>query len=183
MNQLISKNKILENQTINYEKNIENLNKQLIDKENYFSQEKKKIENEKEKSIDELKNKIKQLEVELNKNKNEKILCEKKSKEFHDKFQGTITHFENIDGQIKEKDEKIRELLECEKENDKLKLKIENLEKALQRGETKEEYIVKQAEEYYDVVIEINSINSLKNEGWSIKYNKQRKDIYEKIIG
>ena len=43
--------------------------------------------------------------------------------------------------------------------------------------------MIKQAEEYYDVVIDIKSINSLKNEGWSVKYNQQRKEIYDKIVG
>ena len=54
---------------------------------------------------------------------------------------------------------------------------------AINQGETKEEYLLKPAEEFYDVIIDIKSINSLKNEGWKILRNEQRKEAYEKIIG
>ena len=47
----------------------------------------------------------------------------------------------------------------------------------------KQNLLVKPAEEYYDVVIDICSICSLRNEGWEIKYNQEIKDIYQKIIG
>ena len=53
--------------------------------------------------------------------------------------------------------------------------KIEKLDNLLKLSETKNDFLVKQAEDYYDVVIDICSINALRNEGWEIKYNKERK--------
>ena len=77
----------------------------------------------------------------------------------------------------------IKELSEKEKnENIKLREDLNYLNYVLRTNATKEEYLKNPAEEYYDVVIDINSINSLKNEGWEIKYNKKRKEVYDKII-
>ena len=38
------------------------------------------------------------------------------------------------------------------------------------------------AKEFYDVIIEIDSISKLYNIGWKINYNEKRKEIYERII-
>ena len=59
----------------------------------------------------------------------------------------------------------MKDLSKYKEENNELKQKLKYYEKIIQNGETKEEYLVKQPEEYYDVVIDINSINSLRNEG------------------
>ena len=50
------------------------------------------------------------------------------------------------------------------------------------KEETKEDYYKNSAEDYYDVVIDINSINALKNEGWQILYNNERKEIFNKRV-
>ena len=85
--------------------------------------------------------------------------------------------------QIKEKDNQIELLSKYKEENELLKKENNSLRLAINQGETKEEYLLKPAEEFYDVIIDIKSINSLKNEGWKILRNEQRKEAYEKIIG
>jgi len=131
-------------------------------KENYELIQKNLIEKEKdlkfkEKKINILENEKK--ENDENNNKNEKEL-------------------ECAQNEIIELKNKIKNL---EKYSDTEK--IEKLDNLLKLSETKNDFLVKQAEEYYDVVIDICSINALRNEGWEIKYNKERKDVYEKIIG
>ena len=56
------------------------------------------------------------------------------------------------------------------------------LNKLKTQNETKIDYIQNSANKYYDVVIDIDSINSLRNEGWEILYNEERKENYEKIV-
>jgi hypothetical protein len=47
-------------------------------------------------------------------------------------------------------------------------------------GKTKEDYLKKKAVDFYDAIIDIDSIHSLKTE--KLKYNDERKEIYYKII-
>jgi len=86
-----------------------------------------------------------------------------------------------------------KELQKLKKENDKLKsennkLKEENEElkknvNTLQNiNQVKNEYLQKKAEEYYDLIIDIDSINSLENKGWEIILNKDRQVNYQDII-
>ena len=72
--------------------------------------------------------------------------------------------------------------LEYEKTIEEIKrLKNEKLEK-YKKNDYNEDYIDKQLEEFYDVVINIKSIASLtKPEGWPIKWNPKRKEIIENI--
>ena len=50
------------------------------------------------------------------------------------------------------------------------------------KNDYNEEYIDKQLEEFYDVIVNIKSIAALgTEEGWPIKWNKQRKEIIEKM--
>ena len=60
--------------------------------------------------------------------------------------------------------------------------KANQLQDIIDINKTKEDYLKKKAEDFYDVIIDIDSIISLKKTGWKIKYNKERKEIYEKII-
>ena len=102
---------------------------------------------------------------------------------FHSKYEGAITHFENMDKELKEKTAEIEELKKYKEDNKQKDDRIQILTKAIELNETKEEYLNKPAEEFYDVIVDIKSINSLKNEGWAISYNEKRKEIYNKIIG
>ena len=82
--------------------------------------------------------------------------------------------------------------IELEQEKNKnldLIKKIEEIKKQknisfenYKKNDYNEEYIGKQLEEFYDVVINIKSISSLsKPEGWPIKWNIKRKEIFEQL--
>ena len=76
--------------------------------------------------------------------------------------------------------EKEKELMETKKENEYLIKQNENL---IKTNSTKKEFLEEEkAKNFYDVVIELDSINKLFKTGWKISYNEKRKDIYEKII-
>ena len=138
----------------------------------------KKTEEENKKIIDELKIQNKQLEDQLMKTKNEAQSAEEKLSKLNPKIEGALY----LGNKISEQEKKIEELSKYEEENKILKEKYENSEKAIKKTETKDDYLIKSAEEYYDVVIDINSIHSLKNEGWPIKYNKESEATYDKIV-
>ena len=182
--ELEEKNKVL-NELDNENKiSKEKMTKQQIDM-NILYEQKNKVDidmQENHKIIDELQKNNKELLEEINNNKNEYISMKKELEETHSKFDGAISQFENMNNQIKEQEKKLEEYQKYKEENKELREKYQKIEKAILKSATKEEYLVKSAEEYYDVVIDINSIISLKNEGWSIKYNKERASIYEKII-
>ena len=135
------------------------------------------------KKVLELQNENNKLKESLELNKKELDLKKNELNKFRSKYEGAITHFENIDKEMKEKKEEIEELKKYKEDNKQKDNKIQILTKAIELNETKEEYLTKPAEEFYDVIIDIKSINSLKNEGWAILYNEKRKDIYKTIIG
>ena len=64
----------------------------------------------------------------------------------------------------------------------KMENKVDELENVIKESSTKDDFLTKSGEQFYDVVIDIDSINALKYKGWEIKYNEERKEIYEKII-
>ena len=174
LNKLDNENKISKEKMFKQQKDI-----------NILSEQKNKVDIDMQanhKIIDELQMKNKELLEELNKNKNEYISMKKELEETHSKFDGAISQFENMNNKIKEQEKMLEEYQKYKEENKELKEKNLKIESAIQKSATKEEYLVKSAEDYYDVVIDINSIISLKNEGWAIKYNKERALIYEKII-
>ena len=134
----------------------------ITEKLNSIKEQKSKMEIEFQKNIQ-------ILQEELTKTKNNLELKE--------------TELKKVDNQIKEKDNQIEKLSKCKKENELLKKENDSLRRVINQGETKEEYLIKPAEEFYDVIIDIKSINSLRNEGWKILHNEQRKEAYNKIIG
>lgn len=63
-----------------------------------------------------------------------------------------------------------------EKENINLRQQNENL---LKNSSTKKEFIgLDDLKDFYDVVIEIDSINTLIKTGWKINYNEKRKESF-----
>ena len=150
---------------------------------NLMNEEKKNILFKNQKTIDDLnkiqneyKNEIKQKDKKINSLEN--ILKDKESK-----FKGVINSYEDMNNKIKIQEQQITELKEYKKENIHLKEKNEELNNIVNENKTRDDYIKKSSNEYYDVVVDINSIFSLKNEGWRILYNEGRKEIYNKIIG
>jgi hypothetical protein len=107
----------------------------------------------------------------------------KEVEDTHNKFDIAIKHYDKMDKTIESQNKTIKELkeknkgyIEKEKENNQLLRRIK-------QEEPNENFLNKAAEEYYDVVIDINSINTLKNDCWEIKYNKERENIYNEIVG
>ena len=160
-NKLVFKNLTVEKQNNLLIQNSPSKN--ICEKCSLFEKElkdKEKVLEEKEKEIKELNNKLNIKKNELN------------------------TNEIKINSMIKEINEQKEKIIKLEgEENHIIVNQKENIDNIIKESQTKSEFLVKSAEEYYDVVIDINSINSLKKEGWEIKYNKQRKEIYQKIIG
>ena len=186
---LQKKEKELKDKTTKLEE-LNSLNKTLEEKIKIIEKERQDLtedletlQKQKSKMEMEFQNNIKNLKAELNKTRENLELKEKELKDFVSKYGGALSHFGNVDNQIKEKDNQIELLSKYKEENELLKKENNSLRLAINQGETKEEYLLKPAEEFYDVIIDIKSINSLKNEGWKILRNEQRKEAYEKIIG
>jgi len=182
----ISKKNIgLKNENNKLKAEKEEMSKKLINNHTEIENYKKEIKNKE--------NSVQKLEIILQNERAKFFSMKKEVSETHKKFDKPINNLELLNNQLieqgkqlenltKNNEEKLNELSKYKEENAKLKTKIQQLKNTIQIGETKEEYLIKQAEEFYDVVIDINSINSLRNEGWMIKYNKERKEIYDKIV-
>ena len=87
-------------------------------------------------------------------------------------------------GEITDANKKLKdielEMKNKEKENQNLKQQNVNL---LSSSSTKKEFIgLDDLRDFYDVIIEIGSINTLTKTGWKINYNEKRKDMYDKVI-
>jgi len=130
----------------------------------------------------ELKRKIEEYEKKIEKLTQDLSKKEKELEDTHSKLDKVNRQYEAMRNKINEKEQKIEELSKFEEENNRLKKENNEVHESIRLGKTKEDYLVKAAEEYYDVIVDISSINSLKSVGWQIKYNKERKETYQKII-
>ena len=101
----------------------------------------------------------------------------------HNKFDIAIKHYEKMDKTIESQNQKINELNEKAKDYIQKEKENKQLIRRIKQEEPNENFLNKAAEEYYDVVIDINSIKTLKNDCWEIKYNKEREKIYNEIVG
>ena len=211
INELNAKNDEIESIKKNKEYEITRLNRQLIrEKENSKYYENKYKEMMKDfrsmkDNINTLKTEKYNLEKENRSNQSEISRLEKTTIKLDKELKGkeeTINEINEEKNKItKDLNEKIKEIKKIEgvfnqfnrvnddkdleqikKEKKELETKNKELKNLVNKGETKIEYIKNEAEKYYDVVIDIDSIYSLRNRGWEIKYNKERKEIYEKII-
>ena len=72
----------------------------------------------------------------------------------------------------------------CKLPRDELIRKVNEYYNIINENETREKFLIEKEENFYDVIIDIDSINYLKGRGWEIKKSKesQEKEIYEKII-
>ena len=154
-----------------------------------FKKEKKELKENYEKQIKQLNDKIKEQEIkieELNKTlKNTKKIYSKKIKEkdtkineIENKYNEVINHFDKISIE-NERSKKI------EDDNKNIIQRNENRKnenESLINNRARLEFLGDKANNYYDVVIEIDSINKLIKFGWKINYNEERKEIYDKII-
>ena len=164
------------------EKNL-SLNNDLKNKELELEEKCKSLKNnlkEKEKSLNEVISKEKSLTKDLEeKNKTVNIL----QNELQTKTQQMDDLIKNV-GEIKDNNKRLIDI-EKEKKNiveENINLRQQN-ENLLNNTATKKELLgLEDLRDFYDVIIEIDSINTLNKTGWKINYNEKRKDIYDKII-
>ena len=98
------------------------------------------------------------------------------------KFDGAINQFEEMNNKLKNKEEKIKEYEMKIKYYQNIKIQYDNISKINENERPKEEILKTPAEEFYDAIVDINSIKSLKSLGWKIAYNKERKERYQQMI-
>ena len=140
----------------------------------------KKYIEDKENEIHSLKEDHKKL-LENTKIEKENIIKSKKDEESEHKKK--VEQIEN------EKNNLIKENVEKKSQIDNLENKIKENEDIIKKNEdmiknisTRKEFMGDAAKDFYDVIIEIDSISKLYNSGWKINYNEKRKEIYERII-
>ena len=167
---------------------INDLQKQLNLKENIIKSKEKEInslKNDKkslENEVEKLESKLQEKETEIEEIKKKYSELEKNHNDYYLKYEGVINQFDKIGNKNEKLTEKLKDLQNVEKQNNILEQENSKLTDLINKGETKIKFLDKSAEEYYDTIIGINSINSIRNEGWEIKYNPERKEIYQKII-
>jgi len=170
--QLEKDNNQLNNQLKNKEKKLENINNQLKEKDSEYQKALTSIK-DKDNEITNILGKIKQLEKDNDQLKNQ-------LKNQSEKYNGAITGFEKMSKDYDILKNEREQLKIAKKENEDLAKKNEELIKS---NFTRKEFINEdQAKNFYDVVLELDSINKLFKSGWKISYNEKRKGIYEKII-
>ena len=104
------------------------------------------------------------------------FLLEQKSS----KFDGAINQFQEMSDLLKMKVEKIKELEAKIKHYQEIKHKYNRFMKINEKEKPKEEILKAPSEEFYDAIVDTNSIKSLKTNGWKIYYNKEKREsIYK----
>ena len=84
--------------------------------------------------------------------------------------------------QLKMKEEIIKDYEAKIKLYQDIKHKYDRFLKINEKEKPKEEILKTPSEEFYDAIVDINSIKSLKSNGWKIYYNKERKERYLQMI-
>ena len=168
LNDILSKYNKIQEEKDNLQLQISSQNKIIKELQNQIQNEENNQNKEKIKQqineIKEVKETLKKKEKELSDLNNEKDVM--------------INLFKRLDNLQNE-----NEILK--QENYRLKKmgnRVDELENVIKESSTKDEFLTKPGEQFYDVIIDIDSINALKYKGWEIKYNEERKEIYEKII-
>ena len=178
----------LKNENLLLEKNQKRIKEKLLQKEKDLK-EKDNLIDKKEKALNKANDDIELYKKSLKEKDNQLYNKEKEIKFIQDqsnlqnsKFNGAINTFEDLrnEKEILKKD--LSRYKEIEQKYNNIIKENQKLNSILSGNEIKEEFLTKKAEEYYDVVIDIDSINSLKTKGWEIIYNKERKTDYDKII-
>jgi len=178
------KNKQLTKKIVDLEKNLkenESLKEQLK-KENQIIEEKNKQIQKLNESLEDIKKKVKEGNL-INdylklKNENEKLKKDMLILNQGNNQNNNKLYLDLSDELLKEKNKNI----DLENQIERIKKeKIEDFE-TYKKNDYNEKYIGKKLEEFYDVVINIKSIYSLLTpEGWPIKWNNKRKEIFNKI--
>ena len=163
-------NKEKDNLKIKYEKIIKELNNQIQINNDKIQ----KLSNENNQNKEKVKKQISET-IELKENLKKK---EKELSDLNGEKESMIKSFKRIDNIEKENEDLKKKNLELKE----IEKKVDKLENVIKNSSTKDDFLTKSGEQFYDVVIDIDSINALKYKGWGINYNEERKEIYEKII-
>ena len=189
MNKLSDENKTLKtyykNISTTKQKEITELQEKLREKGEELNQKNIKIymyEKEIKEKTEQLVNVQNKLNKVINDYKNDIQRYKEELQDTHSKFDGAINNFDKQNKENLLLKEKVESLTKNIKEINTLENKANQLQDIIDINKTKEDYLKKKAEDFYDVIIDIDSIVSLKKTGWKIKYNKERKEIYDKII-
>ena len=95
------------------------------------------------------------------------------------KYNGVIKQFDKISTENEQLKGKLDKYDNVIKKNKEL---INENESLINNSRARLEFMDEKALKFYDVIIEIDSINKLTKSGWKINYNEERKEIYEKIV-
>jgi len=120
----------------------------------------------------------KDIDIKIKKNKELENEMQQKSS----RFDGAINQFQDMRNQLIFKDTTIKNLQSQFKDYNDIKKKYENILKYNDKEKPKEEDLKTPQEEYYDAIVEINSIKSLRKKGWTLYYNKERKERYQQLV-
>ena len=161
---LLEKINNLQNENNNLKNIIKIKQQEIEDKTNQLEKKKKKDI----KKINDYEKKIQDYQKEL--------------KDTHSKYDQAINNFGQITNDNKELKKEIESLNNNIKEKDSFESEANRLQNIIDSMKTKDDYLKKKAEDFYDVIIDIDSISSLEKRGWEVKYNPERKEIYDKII-
>ena len=133
----------------------------------------------KKKEINKLNNDITKLNNDL-KNK------EKIKNDLQNELSGKSKQFDElikIIGEITYENKKLKSIEETAKIMEEKNKTLEKInENLLMNSSTNEKWLKNDLNKFYDVVIEIDSINTLTKTGWKINYNENREEIYNDII-
>ena len=188
------------NQSVLYQN--EELKRKIKEQENKKKEKDSKIKDLEKKQIEQ-ENKIKEQTNIIEKKESTIKEIERKKKEKENTIREQLKKFEEQKNQINELDEKYKKFngiinefdkLSIEnKELKKIKVEIVNIKKQKEQLENENKNLINnnrprleffdgKANNFYDAVIEIDSINKLSTSGWKINYNEDRKEIYDKIV-
>lgn len=181
-NDLISKNAQINTLEMNYKSKEKDLNNLT----NVFKLNENKLNNlhiKLEKTVEEL-NEANKDRKKINKDLKEKNERLSELQINHNQQVNQINNLIKNVGELSNDNKKLKdiesEIKKKEKENFDLRKENENL---LNTNSTRKEFIgLEDLKDFYDVVIEIDSINTLTKTGWKIDFNEKRKDVYEKVI-
>ena len=155
-----------------------------------FKEENKRLKQ----NIDELKNRINELESDLKKKTNENQTLNNKIKQYENEFEKFKRDKNklNKENQIQDLSKEINKYKENEKnfknEIQKLNSDIENIQKDSKFNLKEKENLSKDPLEFYDIIGNINSIQNVCVDGWDFYMNEegfkidQSKDIVERLV-
>ena len=164
---------------------LKNDYKILLEKINNLQNENNNLKNIikiKQQEIEQLEKKMKKEIKKINDYEKKIQDYQKELKDTHSKYDQAINNFGQITNDNKELKKEIKSLNNIIKEKNSFESEANRLQNIIDSTKTKDDYLKKKAEDFYDVIIDIDSISSLEKRGWEVKYNQERKEIYDKII-